>query len=193
MVRKSRGNGLFWHEIDDGRVNGGRVSGRHLLLSVIRFRECQYSVMLNPARQSSAAGLAGRQHISPPGRLLSVLHPLFARQSTSQPIGAAFFHLRKPDIVWWYRCRAAYNKTAYCIQTIRDLVKLAPFLSSVNSFADSSSYFFFSENIEEEINDYLSLIFKINILKDLSFLSFIRIKSLTNHSNSKFVEEILTI
>lgn len=63
-VRKSRRNGLFWHEIDDGRVYGSRVSGRHLLLSVIRFRECQYSVMRNPKCQSSSAGLVGRQHLA---------------------------------------------------------------------------------------------------------------------------------
>lgn len=135
---------------------GGRVSGRHLLLSVIRFRECQYSVMRNPARQSSgwlAGCLAGWQHLATRSSLVrsaSIIRP------TGRPNpGVAFFHAEPR-----YGNFAACNKIAYCTHT-HTRARTDPFSDSnkiqlliYGSFHQPE--FSLAENVKGEKNYYLS-------------------------------------
>lgn len=105
------------------------MSGRHLLLSVIRFRECQYSVMRKPARVRPVTGSAG--NISRP-LVLFVFRIHYSRyiyiyiSSTDDwPAGPGLhFSTRRFDIpIWQYRAlrSRAIESIKYCISAVSNL------------------------------------------------------------------------
>lgn len=197
IVRKSRGNGLFWYEIDDGRVNGGRVSGRHLLLSVIRFRECQYSVMRNPARQSSATGpgLAGNTSRHPVASCPFCIHYSRGSQLANRS-GLHFSTSENPISFGDIRCRAAYNKIAYCIRggySRPSKTRTIPYLWILSSILRANFFFFFFVKMSKKRKITIChQFFKIDIFKDLFFLSFNRIKFLPNSQIENLLKKYRT-
>jgi len=69
IVRKSRGNGLFWREIDDGRAVGRPCEWQALI--IIGYSVPRVPIFRYAQPGASVQRLAGS--ISPPGHLLSAL------------------------------------------------------------------------------------------------------------------------